>query len=64
MEIKGKALSIKEGTERFVERINNKTMKELDKLKEKCVQAMKGSKERYKEWLENELKQLTNTKEL
>lgn len=27
------------------------------------VQAMKGSKERYKEWLENELKQLTNTKE-
>ena len=28
------------------------------------VQAMKGHKERYKEWLENELKQLTNTKEL
>ena len=28
------------------------------------LQAMKGSKERYKEWLENELKQLTNTKEL
>ena len=26
------------------------------------VQAMKGHKERYKEWLENELKQLTNTK--
>lgn len=28
------------------------------------LQSMKGSKERYKEWLENELKQLTNTKEL
>lgn len=28
------------------------------------VQAMKGHKERYKEWIENELKQLTNTKEL
>lgn len=28
------------------------------------LQQMKGSKERYKEWLENELKQLTNTKEL
>lgn len=26
------------------------------------VQAMKCSKERYKEWLENELKQLTKTK--
>lgn len=28
------------------------------------LQSMKCSKEHYKEWLENELKQLTNTKEL
>ena len=28
------------------------------------LQAMKGSNGGYKEWLENELKQLTNTKEL
>lgn len=28
------------------------------------VQQWKGHQERYKEWLENELKQLTNTKEL